>query len=246
MTQKLPIFEVCVDSVSSAINAEKECAARIELCDNLSEGGTTPSSGMIATVRKYVKIPIMVMIRPRGGDFCYSDHEFEVMCADIEHAKSLGADGVVFGILLKDGRIDVQKTGQSSQAHVRAFDMCKDPYQSLEDIIAIGGIQRVLTSGCDSTVLEGLEKIALLVEQARDRIIVMPGGGIRKTNIKRILKEIKLKEIHVSASASVSSSMEYRTGNVHMGRPIYNDEFTINTIDRQKLRDMMKTAKEIN
>ncbi|CAG8500807.1 1934_t:CDS:2, partial [Ambispora gerdemannii] len=183
MTQKLPIFEVCVDSVSSAINAEKECAARIELCDNLNEGGTTPSSGMIATVRKYVKIPIMVMIRPRGGDFCYSESEFEVMCADIEHAKSLGADGVVFGILLKDGSIDIQKTSRLVDLATpmlvtfhRAFDMCKNPYQSLEDIIAIGGIQRVLTSGCDSSVLEGLEKIALLVERARDRIIVMPGG----------------------------------------------------------------------
>ncbi|CAG8832732.1 29006_t:CDS:2, partial [Gigaspora margarita] len=211
MSKPTPKFEVCVDSVISAIHAG---ASRIELCDNLIEGGTTPSS---------------------GGDFCYSEEEFEVMCLDIQHAKILGAHGVVFGILKPDGRVDVERV-------TKAFDMTNDPFKALNDIISIGNIQRILTSGCDSTVLEGLEIILKLVKQAQDQIIIMPGGGIRESNISRILATTYLQEMHVSASTTMPSTMIHKTSNIHMGKAFYNSEYLINAVSGERLMKMIDIA----
>ncbi|CAG8690788.1 2260_t:CDS:10, partial [Funneliformis mosseae] len=239
MSKMIPKFEVCIDSVQSAINAGNQAggASRVELCDNLMEGGTTPSSGMIVTILNRVKIPVMVMIRPRGGDFCYSEDEIKVMCLDIQHAKSLGAHGVVFGILNPDGSVDVERVSKlvdlakpMKVTFHRAFDMTNDPFKALEDIISIGGIQRILTSGHDSSVLEGLDTIVQLVKQANSRIIIMPGGGIKESNIERILFAVGLEEMHVSASAAIRSVMEHNVSTIHMGRAHHNNEYVINGV----------------
>ncbi|RGB32890.1 cutC copper transporter [Rhizophagus diaphanus] len=227
-------------------------ASRVELCSNLVEGGTTPSSGMIAAILERIKIPVMVMIRPRGGDFCYSDDEFKVMCLDIQHAKLLGAHGVVFGILKPDGNVDIDRVSKLVDfakplkvTFHRAFDMTNDPFKALEDIISIGGIQRILTSmktftsGHDSNVLEGLDTIIKLVKQANDRIVIMAGGGIRESNIERILSAIELKEIHVSASTTIPSVMEYKISTIHMGRAYYNSEYMINVVSEERLKEMI-------
>ncbi|CAG8706678.1 17866_t:CDS:10, partial [Cetraspora pellucida] len=228
MSRLTPIFEVCVDSVISAINAEKGGASRVELCDNLAEGGTTPSS---------------------GGDFCYNEEEIEVMCLDIQHAKNLGAHGVVLGILMPDGCVDVERVTKlveiASPMEVtfhRAFDMTNDPFKALNDIIKIGSIQRILTSGCDSTVLEGLETIVELVKHAQDRIIIMPGGGIRESNLSRIFAATYLQEIHVSASTTMSSTMIHKTSNIHMGKAFYNSEYLINAVSEDRLLKMIDIA----
>ncbi|KAE8590710.1 hypothetical protein XENTR_v10018167 [Xenopus tropicalis] len=167
------IMEVCVDSVESAINAERGGAGRIELCASLLEGGITPSVGLLQVVKQYLQIPIFVMIRPRGGDFLYSDREVEVMKADIRLAKIHGADGLVFGALTEDGRIDAELCMEllavSRPLPVtfhRAFDMVYDPLLAMETLISLG-FERVLTSGCDTSALEGLPLIKRLVEQVR-------------------------------------------------------------------------------
>ncbi|RIA89430.1 cutC copper transporter [Glomus cerebriforme] len=243
MSKTTPKIEACV------YRLENGRASRVELCDNLIEGGTTPSSGMIAAVLERVKIPVMVMIRPRGGDFCYNEDEFRVMRLDIQHAKLLGAHGVVFGILNPDGSVDIDRVSKlvdfANPLKVtfhRAFDMTNDPFKALEDIISIGGIQRILTSGHDSTVLEGLDTIIKLVRQANGRITIMPGGGIRESNIERILSAIELKEMHVSASAVIPSVMEHKISTIHMGRAYYNSEYMINGVSEEKLKKMISAA----
>ncbi|XP_043912653.1 copper homeostasis protein cutC homolog isoform X2 [Protopterus annectens] len=175
------LMEICVDSVESAVNAERGGASRIELCSSLLDGGTTPSLGLLQVTKQHVRIPVFAMIRPRGGDFLYSDREVEVMKADIHLAKSHGVDGIVFGALREDGRIDAELCSEllavSRPLPVtfhRAFDLVHDPIIAIETLISLG-FERVLTSGCDSTALEGLPVIRRLIEQAKGRIIVMPG-----------------------------------------------------------------------
>ncbi|TEA38278.1 hypothetical protein DBR06_SOUSAS110133, partial [Sousa chinensis] len=175
------LMEVCVDSVESAVNAERGGADRIELCSGLVEGGTTPSMGVLQVVKQYVQIPVFVMIRPRGGDFLYSDREVEVMKADIRLAKLYGADGLVFGALTEDGHIDKELCMSlidicskfKSVLFISAFDMVHDPMAALETLLTLG-FERVLTSGCDISALEGLPLIKRLIDQAKGRIVVMP------------------------------------------------------------------------
>ncbi|XP_072883069.1 copper homeostasis protein cutC homolog isoform X2 [Hemitrygon akajei] len=176
------LMEVCVDSVESAISAERGGASRIELCSSLVEGGVTPSIGLLQVVKQYVKIPVFAIVRPRGGDFLYTDSEIEVMKADIKMAKASGANGIVFGVLTEDGRVNCEVCldliAESRPLPVtfhRAFDMVHDPSTALECLISLG-FDRVLTSGCDSTALEGLPTLKHLVEQAKQRIIVVAVG----------------------------------------------------------------------
>src|SRR5204862_4176795 len=187
------ILEVCADSVESAIAAERGGAHRIELCSNLLEGGVTPSAGLISTVRSKISIGIWVMIRPRGGDFCYSEDEFEAMEQDVLAAKQLGADGIVFGILTEHGNIDTQRTRELIQlarplkaTFHRAFDMTNDLDRALEDI-ATAGVDRLLTSGGEQTVEAGAAIIAKLNKVANNRLAIMAGGGVTKTNVHNIL-----------------------------------------------------------
>jgi copper homeostasis protein len=242
------IFEICVESAAGAIAAQKGGGNRVELCANLLEGGTTPSAGTIKLARQSIDIDMNVMIRPRGGDFCYSTLEFEVMQFDIEMAKRLGANGVVFGLLHEDGTIDLERTralvNLARPLNVtfhRAFDMARNPLQALEDLISLG-IDRVLTSGQEISVLEGLDLITSLIEQAGDRIIVMPGGGITEKNINKIVNQCRCREIHFAALAGVESLMKYRNERVFMGGELRPPEFELNVTHEDRVRARLDAA----
>ncbi|MFN8442034.1 MAG: copper homeostasis protein CutC [Caldilineaceae bacterium] len=234
------LFEICIDSVEGAIAAQEGGARRVELCDNLVEGGTTPSIGMIKLVRNKVEIGVNVIIRPRGGDFLYSDLEFEVMKLDIQAAKEAGADAVVFGLLNADGTIDKERTAElvalSRPMPVtfhRAFDMTPDAFAALETLIELG-VDRVLTSGQQETVAQGLSLLTELVKAAGNRIIVMPGGG-SEHNVKQLV-QAGVSEIHMTARSILHSQMEFRRHNVFMGGPPMPDEFTLKRTDAEKIR----------
>jgi len=217
------MLEVCADSVESALAAERGGAHRIELCGNLLEGGVTPSAGLISTVRGKLSIGLWVMIRPRGGDFCYSPDEFETMEQDVLTAKQLGADGIVFGILHEDGSVDVLRTRHlaaiarplQSTFH-RAFDMSSDFSKSLEAIIS-AGVDRVLTSGGEQKVQEGIETLVRLIQAARERIIVVAGGGIAETNVRRAMAMTGVREVHASVRVPAPSPMRHRNDKISMG-----------------------------
>ncbi|HNX00778.1 MAG TPA: copper homeostasis protein CutC [Candidatus Cloacimonadota bacterium] len=235
------LLEISLDSVESAIIAEKAGADRIELCTNLSEGGTTPSLGMIQQVRKHLHIPIYIIIRPRAGDFCYSEEEFEIMKTDIRLTREAGADGVVFGILKPDGGVDTERTTElvelsrpMSVTFHRAFDMTSNPTVALEAIIS-SGANRILTSGQKPSAWEGMQLIAQLVQQAGDRIIIMPGAGINETNILDILKITQATEFHMSAVKSINGRMLFRPQHLHMGHS-NNSEYELLRTDTDKIR----------
>ena len=228
---KMPVLEVCVDCVESALAAQDGGADRVELCDNLFEGGTTPSAGSIQLAGERLRIKLHVIIRPRGGDFLYSDLEFAIMQRDIETAKGLGVDGVVIGLLTADGDIDVQRTRQlvkvarpMSVTFHRAFDVAREPFEALETLIGLG-IDRLLTSGQEESVTDGAELIAELVDRARDRLIIMPGGGFSERNVGRIVAQTRAREIHVTGFAGVESGMRYRNSRVFMGGKLRPPEY---------------------
>lgn len=224
-------LEVVVDSVEGAQAAQAGGAHRIELCSALLEGGITPSLATLELTRAAITIGLQAMIRPRGGDFVYSSTEYAVMQRDIEIAKSAGADGIVLGLLLPEGVIDAKRTAALVQlAHPltvtfhRAFDMVADLPYALEVLIDLG-IERVLTSGGEVSALEGAETIAALVEQAADRIIVMPGGGITERNIARIAAQTGARELHLSGRRTTDSPMQYRNPRVPLGGALYPPEY---------------------
>lgn len=217
-------LEICIDSVQSAIAAEKGGAKRVELCDNLADGGTTPSAGMIEMTRKYIDIGLQVLIRPRRGDFLYSDTEFEIMKRDIEIAKIMGANGFVFGLLQQDGNIDMERTRELIElcrpmnvTFHRAFDLTPDPYRALEDLVSLG-VDRILTSGQKQSAYLGLDLITELVKKAGGRLIILPGGGINEGNIREIVEQSGVTECHTSARKTVDSAMIFRRDNLSMGR----------------------------
>lgn len=209
-------LEIAVFSVEAAVTALKAGAHRIEFCENPQEGGTTPSYGSLKTLRSFTTQPVFPIIRPRGGDFLYSRSEFEVMKSDLLIVKELGYLGAVIGLLNADGSIDTNRTkelvdiaGPSMQISFhRAFDRCKDPIKSVEDIIATG-CKRILTSGQVPNAVDDLPLLKKLVEQAGDRIIIMPGSGVRSNNIKEIIQATGAKEIHSSARKMQGSQMSY-------------------------------------
>ena len=225
------VFEICVDSVAGVRAARAASADRVELCADLLEGGITPSLGMILSARKIGDVGLHVMIRPRGGDFLYNEDEIATMEADIASAKSVGADGVVFGALVRDGRIDLALTERlvararpASVTFHRAFDLTPDPAAALEMLIGIG-VDRVLTSGQEPTAFEGAERIAALVEQAAGRIVVMPGGGITAKNIARVLAVTGAGEVHFAGRAPIASTMRFRRPDVYMGGELRPAEY---------------------
>ncbi|MCX6312598.1 MAG: copper homeostasis protein CutC [Bacteroidetes bacterium] len=199
------LLEIAVFSSDAALIADQAGADRIELCSGYADGGLTPSLGTIRFVKENVSCPISVMIRPRGGDFCYSQSEIEVMKRDIEICKEIGVNGIVFGILDKNFNINKETSLLLSKlasplevTFHRAFDICHDPMESLEILIACG-VKRILTSGQKSSALEGAEFISELNAKANERISIMPGAGINPGNISEILKQTACKEFHASA-----------------------------------------------
>ncbi|XP_056148106.1 copper homeostasis protein cutC homolog isoform X2 [Lampris incognitus] len=244
-------MEVCVDSVESAVNAEQGGACRLELCCSLSEGGLTPSIGLLQVVKQRVKIPVYAMIRPRGGDFLYSEQEADVMKRDVAAMKSHGADGLVLGALTEDGRVDTELcTTLLAAAHPlpvtfhRAFDMVQDPAAALETLVSLG-IRRLLTSGCDNSALEGLPLIKCLVEQAKGRITIMPGGGITERNLQRILEGSGAHEFHCSARSGRDSAMKFRNNRVTMGATFSAPEYNLKVADVLKVQTLNAIARNI-
>lgn len=199
------ILEIACFNFESALIAQRAGADRIELCEDYSAGGITPSAETLTRARAEISIPIFAMIRPRKGDFIYNDPEFEKMKEEISQCKKLGADGIVFGILDKDNRIDKNKCLELNELAYplkttfhRAFDEVKDPLAALENIISCG-FNRLLTSGLKPTATEGTELISTLIEKAADRIVILPGGGIRSNNISFLVKKTGAKEFHSAA-----------------------------------------------
>lgn len=243
-------IEVCIDSVTSALNAQQGGADRVELCDNLFEGGTTPSAGCIEVVRESITIGLQVIIRPRGGDFLYDDREFAMMKKDIEVAKDLGADGVVIGLLTAQGHIDRDRTQElitlarpMNVTFHRAFDMTVDPFQVLEDLIALG-VDRLLTSGQRASAWDGVELIKALVEQAEDRVIIMPGGGVDENNIAAIAQRTGVRECHVSGRTSVESAMVHRNHQAFMGGTLRLPEYERKVASPQRIQTMKHQTNE--
>ena len=240
-------FEVCIDSVESALAAESGGAHRVELCDNLVEGGTTPSFGMIKQTKKHCSLPVMVMIRPRGGDFFYNEYEIEVMKEDILMAREAGADGLVMGLLNVDG--DIQKD-QSAELRAlagdlpctfhRAFDMTRDSAAALEDIIDCG-FNMILTSGQEESVVIGRENIEHLHDLAKGRIHLMAGAGIRAENVGELILHTGVHHIHASASHSIASPMKYRNPNLSMGVQVY-DEYKRTVVSREIVSHILQAA----
>ena len=236
-------IEICANSVASCLEAQKGGAYRVELCAGIPEGGTTPSYGEIAVARELLNIKLNIIVRPRGGDFLYSDVEHKTMLHDIEMAKKLGVDGVVIGCLKADGTIDMERNkeliaaakGMSVTFH-RAFDMCKNPFESLEQIIELG-CNTLLTSGQQPTAIEGVSLLSQLVKKADGRIIIMPGSGVNEDNIAILADETKAKEFHFSAREPIDSKMEYRNPDLKMGGAVVEiDEFVNNVTAADKVK----------
>ena len=246
--QDRPKIEVCVDSVSGALAAEAGGADRLELCANLQQGGTTPSSGLLAAVRAATQLPLMVMIRPRPGDFCYDDQELDVMQRDIAAALTAGATGIVIGALLPNGDIDRRVTGAlvaAASAPVtfhRAFDLARDPQASLEVLIELG-VERLLTSGQQPSASQGAANIAAWIRQVAGRLVVMPGCGVDESTIQPILKETGASEVHFSARVASASPVLFRRPEIPMVSPSDADEYLRWVTSPSRVRTLCELAR---
>ncbi len=237
------MLEICIDSVGSAVAAEEGGADRVELCANLPEGGTTPSAGIIRAVREVFTGGLMVIIRPRGYDFLYSEPEMQAMLYDIEVARDAGADGVVFGCLQAHGRVDRKQcerlveaaTGSLDMTFHRAFDMSRDLNEALEDIVELG-IRRILSSGGAPDVPTGIPKLKELVQQAGDRMSIMPGGGVVAANVGNVVRATGVYEIHLSARGAVQGGMTYFNRDCFMGSFSSADEYAWRETDAGQVR----------
>lgn len=241
------MLEICIDSVASAQAAATGGADRVELCAGLPEGGTTPSAGMIRSVRTAFPGGLMVIIRPRGYDFLFSEVEMEIMLEDIQVARNLGADGVVIGCLTSDGRVDKERArrlidaaGTLDITFHRAFDMTRDMGEALEDIIGLG-IKRILSSGGKPDVPAGVSQLASLVKQAAGRASIMPGGGVSKKNLGDLVRATGVSEIHLSARSAVRGGMTFFNPGCYMGSFTKDDEYAWREADAEKVR-ICKTA----
>lgn len=231
------LVEVAVDSVAGAIAAANAGADRLELCASLGEGGLTPSLGLVDAVRAAVRVPIVVMVRPRAGDFLFDGHEFDVMRRDTQLLRERGIAGIVTGVLTANGEVDVTRMRALVDAarplpitFHRAFDLCADPRAALEALVALG-VRRVLTSGQAANALAGADAIAHHVATASDRLVVMAGAGVRPGNVATIVARTGVREVHLSASAWTASAMTFRRGDVPMGAVRPPDEYVLRTTD---------------
>jgi len=243
------LVEVCLDSADSAAAAAEGGADRVELCANLLEGGTTPSAGMIQETRTAIEIGLMVMIRPRGGDFRYGGREMAAMKHDVRLAKNLGADGVVLGLLEPDGTVDRERTARLvdlarplAVTFHRAFDMTCDPFEALETLAGIG-VDRILTSGQEPTVMEGTELIRQLVDRAGDRVTILPGCGITARNLERVVRETGVSEVHVVGTETAESPMRFRNSRVSMGTELRAPEYERAVTSAEAVGEMVRVLR---
>jgi copper homeostasis protein len=244
------LLEICSGSLTSAVNAQKGGAHRIELCDNLSEGGTTPSPGTIRMVKKLLDIPVFVLIRPRPGDFLYTAEEFESMKEDVLFCKGHRVEGVVLGILQADGQVDAERCAALIQlarpmqvTFHRAFDRARDPFDALEDIIHLG-CERILTSGQAASAMEGSELIRELVSRAGPRISIMPGSGVSEDNVIKLVKKTGVREVHASLRSPSRSPMQFRNDNVSMGKP-GADEYSRLETDSERVKIFLSRLNDL-
>lgn len=238
-------LEVPVFDIESARIAQNAGAHRIELCSSMADGGITPSYGTILKAREILNIPVFVMIRPRGGNFTYSINEIEIMHSDIAFCRQTGIDGVVFGVLTKDGQVDqsvckqlIQGAGNMQCTFHRAFDRTIDPLHALEDIVDCG-FHRILTSGQKNTAPEGIELIAKLVKVAAGRIIIMPGSGVNEMNLQHLHQVCKAQEYHSSAKIQV---LDNKSSKSFSSNQLSIDEQW--TVSPEKVRTMLRIAIE--
>jgi copper homeostasis protein len=246
MSPKQIIVEIAAHSVQSALAAQAGGAHRVELFSDPLEGGVTPSEGLVAVVRDRLKIPLHVIMRPRGGDFCYSDEEQDVMHRDIAAVKRIGADGVVLGVLNPEGSISVELTRELVEAarpmsvtFHRAFDMCKDLSAALKEIIACGS-DRVLTSGGAAFASEGLPLLHSLAREAGEQISLIAAGGVRPANLRAIVQQTGVREVHASLRIAVQSPMLFRNETVSFGKA--HKEFERIIVREQDVRSLVEQA----
>lgn len=239
------LLEVIGFNIESCLLAQAAGANRIELCDNPGEGGTTPSYGFIKAARENLHISLFPIIRPRGGDFLYTDAEFEVMKNDVKLCKQLGCDGVVIGILNEDGTIDKKRCSQLVELAYplgvtfhRAFDRVNNPEQALEDVIEIG-CERILTSGLQPNAPEGATQIASLIKQADERIIIMPGSGVRADNLMELADKTGAKEFHSSARKNIGSMMKFTNSTMQ-------ENLQSVSVDEDEIRKMAGFISKLN
>lgn len=234
-------IEVCANSFQSAIAAEQGGANRIELSDNIRDGGTTPSTGLLSLLKEKIQIDIFPIIRPRSGDFLYNKDEFELMRRDIEILHNYGADGFVIGCLALNGGIDYDKCAALIEASRglpitfhRAFDMGDDPFRNIE-ILKRLGVKRLLTSGQKPKAVEGIELLKELVQQAGDHLLIMPGGGVDEANIIRIAMESGARQFHISLREPKQSPMIFRREEIKMGDAL-SEEYSIRISSAERIK----------
>lgn len=245
------LVEVCVDSVESALAAQEGGAHRVELCEDLPEGGTTPSAGLIAVCSERLGIPVHVLIRPRPGDFVYSDLELEVMLRDIALATRFGAAGVVIGALHPNGSVDVERTatlvGAARPLSVtfhRAFDFTPDADRALDALITLG-VDRVLTSGQAATAREGTRVLARLVTRASGRLGILAGGGVNEDNVAEIAQRTGVREVHVRATSLFESPTSYRPSHLSLQKRPLPNEFDRAVTDPARIRRISSLLQQL-
>jgi copper homeostasis protein len=243
------LLEICCGSIDDAIEAEKGGADRVELCSALFLGGLTPSVGTIQEAKRRLKIPVMVMVRPRTGGFEYSAAEMASMERDTEAAIENGADGIVFGILQSDGRVDVsrchrirQLIGTHQAVFHRAFDVTPDPFEALEQLVDLG-FTRVLTSGQKDSVPEGVDLIKKLIERAGDRIEILPGGGIQASNLKETVERTGCRQVHMTAWGTVFDTSTQARPGITFGGALYPAEDRYQVTDAKLVRQLSATLR---
>ncbi len=243
-------LEICCFTAESALKAAQAGAHRIELCDNIAEGGTTPSYATIDYVVKQLKIPVNVIVRPRGGDFLYSDTEYHLIKEDIAQIKKLGANGIVIGFLIPTGEIDLQRTAEVIRLAApmeitfhRAFDMCRDPFGALAQLKTLG-VTRVLTSGGYPNAEKGAGILAQLVQKANNEIIIMPGSGINDKNLSNLIHLTQASEYHSSAKTFIDGGMQFKNNNVSMSGSDAPNEFRHISVDLSQIKKMLSILNE--
>lgn len=239
------LVEACVDSVTSAVAAERGGAGRLELCASLADGGTTPSAGMLAAVKAAVRIPVVMMVRPRGGAFVHDAGEIGVMRLDVEAARMLGADGVALGVLRADGHVDTEQLHELLDAAAgmpvtfhRAFDLVSDREQALETLIRFG-VARVLTSGGSPTALDGVAGITALVRRAAGRIEIVAGGGVREEHVQELVHRSGVREVHVRGTR-LSRAGTNGSDRIRLRKPLPQDENVWEETDEKRIREFVR------
>lgn len=243
-------LEACADSVESALAATRGGASRIELCSNLVIGGTTPSPCLFKEIRKHSDIRVHALIRPRFGDFCYTDFEFAIIQEEVKMFRELGAEGVVIGILKSDGTLNLEQleilkklSGNMKVTLHRAFDVCVDPYHALEQAINLG-MDTILTSGQKNVCTGGKKLIKELVEKGGDRVEIQVGSGVSADVIQEMYQATHARAYHMSGKITLDSTMEYRKEDVNMGLPNIS-EFEILRTEEDNIREARQVLEEL-